>query len=367
MTAQAVAQPWHGIVDEAVTEGLHRQQIVDRVLAVFPNLTRPQIDGRISRRRQLQRLTDNLTASQWESKVQGHVDEVRAQNDRCAWATPVEVPRLAPTPITSQASSTVIVYSDTHFGHECEETLAILYECARQLKPAGMIANGDVSNLGGMGKYAQSGRPTTTTSLREEQRRTKSHWLTLGEIGQSWGMWHAQNNANHDGDSEESRWERWISDRLGADFLALDGAEQIKYSRYFHHPDVPVSMHDEIVLPGALRVRHGRLVRKSGGQSARGHGHDQLLGNILIGHTHRQGYSPKRRPELTGVYGEGVMKMWEGGCCCRIAGYAPDADWVRGFSIVHIDEANDCNQVELITVENGRAVVPSLGRTVIAA
>lgn len=344
------------------------------LLAIRPRLSDAEIGRRVGmskhavlRRRRGMVAVDSPAVAEWEAKRDATERDLSRTAEKYDWARIVELPRLAHVPVTTGASEIVIVYSDTHFGHEDEETLAILYETARQLRPKWMIGNGDLSNLGGMGKYAQNARPTSKVSLREEQRRTKSHWLTLGEIGQSWGMRHTQTNANHDGDSEDSRWERWLSERVGPDFLALEGAEEITYSHYFHHRDVPVEMREEVILPGRLRVRHGRLVRKSGGQSARGHGHDQLLGNILIGHTHRQGYSPKRIPALDGFHGERVMKMWEGGCCCRLASYAPDADWVRGFAIVHVDAANDCNQVELVTVEEGRAIVPSLGQTIRAA
>jgi len=83
---------------------------------------------------------------------------------------------------------------------------------------------------------------------------------------------------------------------------------------------------------------------------------------VMHGHTHRQGSSMRRVPAI-GSRGGQVIKAYEIGCLCRLdPGYVSVPDWTQGFAIVVEGEGR--YGVELVTIEEGAAVVTTLGKTI---
>lgn len=366
MTARAVSQPWHGIVDDAVTDGLHRQQIVDRVLAVFPQLTRPQIDGRISRRRQLQRIADTPDVAGWEAAKTRATAELQSTGEKYDWARIVELPAIERKKLRYTPNPCYIISSDHHWPLHDPRAESIILQAIEALRPRAYILNGDGPDMLAISRYPKDVRRGKSWPMRDEQQHAKNWWRSVYTLTQEWGAALYETQANHSGGSQASRWARYMNENAAA-LYGLDGFEElVRYERFFHPADVPVQLVDEVVIADDLRVRHGEIVRKDGGYSAKAH-REKWGSSVLHGHTHRLGSSMKRRPGIPGVRDDEFLKSYETGCVCRLdADYAPGADWQQGFAIVHVDDASGSYGVELVQIVNGRATSTSLRGTLAA-
>lgn len=90
---------------------------------------------------------------------------------------------------------------------------------------------------------------------------------------------------------------------------------------------------DEISLAnGNLVVRHGSLVRKQSGASARAElEQERYTVSTVTGHTHRLGSVMVRTRN-------GVVGAWENGCLCGLnPEYAKRPDWQHGLTLVDVD------------------------------
>lgn len=280
---------------------------------------------------------------------------------------PVDLPPLERPTVTTSAASAWVVSSDHHWGCQDERVESVILQAIERIKPRGYILNGDGPDLLALSQYPKDARRGKSWELRDEQRAAKSWWRSVGSLMQQWNGELFETEANHSGNAIASRWRRWLNENASALFQ-LDGFEEdCHYGRYFHHPDVPVSLVDEKIIAGELRVRHGELVRKHGGYSARAHG-DKWQSSVLHGHTHRLGSSIKRRPGIPGVRPDEFLRTYETGCACRMdMDYCPGADWQHGFGIIHVDDSRPGEYgCELVQVINGRATSTTLGGTLAA-
>lgn len=342
--------------------------IVETMQAKYPDLTRAQIDGQkyrlLQQRKAAHRADDNPDAALWEARRDAAVAEVQQK------AGPVieivDVPPIEPVPLRYKPNPCYVVSSDHHWPLHDPRAEAIVLQAIEVLRPRGYILNGDGPDMLALSKYPKDARLGKSWALREEQHHAKNWWRSVYQIGQAWGMACYETEANHSGNDRESRWRRWLNDNC-APLFGLDGFEEIaSYQRFFHPPDVPVQMVEEVVIAGDLRVRHGEIVRKHGGYSARAHG-DKWQSSVMHGHTHRIGSSTKRRPGIPGVRPDEYLRTYETGCICQVdADYCPGADWAQGFSIIHVDDATGSYSVELVHIINGRATSSALRGTLAA-
>ncbi len=159
----------------------------------------------------------------------------------------------------------------------------------------------------------------------------------------------------------ESRWWRYLSDRIPELLTTREGRERMSYPTWWHPAWSRIRMAPELVIANELLITHGTYVRRGGGMSARAHG-ESYLASVMHGHTHRQGSSMRRVPAV-GSRSEQVIRTFETGCMCRLdPGYVQMPDWTQGFAIV--TEGDGRYAVELVTVEDGAACVGALGRTI---
>lgn len=279
---------------------------------------------------------------------------------------PVLLPPIPLPRTTRTASDVTLVSSDHHWPLQDERVEAIILQTIERVKPHRYILNGDGPDMLALSKYPKDVRKGKSWELRTEQHHAKNWWWQVSALMKRWDGELFETEANHSGNDRESRWRRWLNDNCPVLFQ-LDGMEELlTYQRFFHPDDAGVQMVDEVVIASDLRVRHGEVVRKHGGYSARAHG-DKWQSSVLHGHTHRIGSSIKRRPGIPGVRADEFLKTYETGCVCMIdADYCPGADWAQGFAIIHEDPGSDVYQVEQIHVVNGRATSLSLGGTIAA-
>jgi len=83
---------------------------------------------------------------------------------------------------------------------------------------------------------------------------------------------------------------------------------------------------DGIMINGKFMARHGELVRKYSGWTAKAH-YEKHGGNGIVGHSHRGGHYTTRN--RFGVWG------WaENFCMCDLdPDYTPHPDWQHGFTV----------------------------------
>lgn len=334
----------------------------------FPEFRRAQVESCLARIRYNAPAPDAAPAppddaARWRALADAEARRVAQVREAVDYLRPVELPPVERPRVAAKANPYVVVSSDHHWPLADERVESIILQVIAALKPRAYVLNGDGPDLLALSRYPKDARRGKSWELRVEQHAAKSWWRAVAQAGAGWGIELYETEANHSGDGRESRWRRWLNENAPVLF-GLDGFEEdVSYPRYFHPHDVPVRLVDEKVLPGALRVRHGEVVRKHGGYSARAHG-DKWQASVMHGHTHRIGASMKRRPGIPGVRPDEFLRTYETGCACRLdADYAPGADWQQGFAIVAVDDANDEHGVELVQVINGRAVVATLGAT----
>lgn len=279
---------------------------------------------------------------------------------------PVQLPPIPRPSVKQKPSDCYVISSDHHWPLHDPKVEAIILQAIERLKPKAYILNGDGPDMLALSKYPKDARRGKVWELRTEQQHAKSWWWNVAALMRRWNGELFETEANHSGNDRESRWRRWLNDNCPVLFQ-LDGMEELlTYQRFFHPEDAGVQMVEEVVLANDLRVRHGEVVRKHGGYSARAHG-DKWQSSVLHGHTHRVGSSIKRRPGIPGVREDEFLKTFESGCACLIdADYCPGADWAQGFAVVTVDPETDNYGCELIQIVNGRATSATLGGTISA-
>lgn len=277
---------------------------------------------------------------------------------------PVQLP--APEPSTAQLTpgAFTIVASDLHFPQHCEQSIAILLETIRQLRPTRLVLNGDTVDLLAVSRYPKDQRHTW--SLREEVTAFHAFLHQAMSIGNAWGMTILETEANHSGNGTASRWHRYLSDRVPHLYNHPEAQRLLSYETWFYPSWCPIALVDSLVIADDLLVIHGDLVRKFGAYSARGH-MEKWQSSVMHGHTHRIGQSMQRIPAV-GSRPNALRRAFETGCLCRLdPSYVTAPDWANGFAIVAHDADETDYGVELVTIQRGQAVVTALGQTVRAA
>lgn len=291
-----------------------------------------------------------------KSKAPNREDEVADWWDSFK---PVQVPAPPARATTATANVGVtVVASDLHFPLQDDAAVAVLLRTIEELQPERVILNGDLPDLLAISKYPKDVRQTW--SLQDEAKAFHGFLYELERILPD----HAELieiDANHSGDGTESRWWRYLSDRIPELLKMQRALDTMSYQAWWHPEWSRIQMKPELVIAEDLLVTHGTFVRRGGGMSARAHS-ESYLNSVMHGHTHRQGSSMRRVPAIGGR-GEQVIRAYEIGCMCRLdPGYVKVPDWTQGFAIVV--EGTERYAVELVTIENGAAAVAALGRTI---
>lgn len=349
--AQAIGRSSSSVVNRKLQlVGLGRWRVIEHELGIQPDA-----------------VADSDSAVQeWAARRDAAKAEVDRIGELVEQYRPVELPPIPFPETTRAAGKTTVVSSDHHWPVQDPRCESIILQAIEILRPRRYILNGDGPDMLSLSKYPKDARRGKSWELRTEQHHAKNWWWNVAKLMRQWDGELYETEANHSGNNRESRWRRWLNENCPVLFQ-LDGMEDLlTYQRFFHPADAGVQMVDEVVIANDLRVRHGEVVRKHGGYSARAHG-DKWQASIMHGHTHRIGSSIKRRPGIPGVRPDEFLKTFETGCACLIdADYCPGADWQQGFAIIHEDTETDSYGVECVQIINGRATSVSLGGTISA-
>lgn len=273
---------------------------------------------------------------------------------------PVTIASAPRRRVATANTGVTIVASDFHFPLQDDAAVAVFLQTVKAMRPERVVLNGDLPDLLAISRYPKDVRGTW--SLQDEAV-AYTQFLEQLEAVLPTDAQLIEIDANHSGDGTESRWWRYLSERIPELLGTAKAREVMSYKAWWHPTWSRIEMKPELVIGPDLLITHGTFVRRGGGMSARAHS-ESYLNSVMHGHTHRQGAHLRRVPAVGGR-GEQVIRAYEIGCLCRLdPGYVKVPDWTQGFAIVV--EGSATYGVELVTIENGVATVAALGQTLSA-
>ena len=273
------------------------------------------------------------------------------------WLQRVELPAITKARVRAKPSSKRVVISDQHYPLHDPKAEAIVLQAIEAIRPKQTIINGDYYDLFSLSRFDKDKRVGKYFSLADECVAGHRFLRQLGEIVSAFDGEIVVLPGNH-----EIRWQKYLNKNV-PELAQHPEAERLWDYRKWFFPDesvCPLSFADEVFVGSRLRVTHGERVRGQPGQSARAMV-EAMGSDIWMGHTHRQGLWPHRIPAF-GEHGSEITRVGvEGGCLCAVgADYARLADWHQGAGIIH-EGSDGMWQAELFLIQNGKAIIPSLG------
>lgn len=224
-----------------------------------------------------------------------------------------------------------MVINDIQFPWHDERVLDLVLSFIRDLKPYGVILNGDIVDCYSISSYSKN--PMEKNDIVLEQRLSRKLMNDLAPVAKErWWL----------GGNHEDRLRRYMWNNA----KEFAGMEEMTFPKLFHLADYGFKWKEyggSLDL-GKLMVTHGSLVSKHSGQTGRNH-MEKYGTSILVGHTHRLGVYYRRDVR-------GVHAAYENGCLCQLnPEYDHFPNWQQGFSVVHVDEGGFFN-VQQIPILN---------------
>jgi hypothetical protein len=300
-----------------------------------------------------------LAAVERASKLASPISEQKLVQIDDFWDRfrPVTVSPPPKRSMKSAEAGVTVVASDFHFPLQDEMAVGIFLETIRQLKPERVILNGDLPDLLALSRYPKDVRHTW--GLAAEAEAYSAFLYQLEEVLPKDARLY-EIDANHSGNGTESRWWRYLSERIPELLQHPRAKAEMTYQRWWHPDWSRIEMLPEMVLHDDLLITHGDMARKWGGYTAKAHS-ERYVNSVMHGHTHRMGSHVRRVPAV-GSRQEQVIRAYEIGCMCQLdPSYTSVPDWAQGFAIVMGDEATYA--VELVSITNGAAAVAALHTT----
>jgi len=248
-----------------------------------------------------------------------------------------------------------VVAGDFHFGISDQSTHDILFQVIKDWKPTKVVLAGDLPDMLALSKYPKDLR--TTWSLADERKEMADFLWTLHDVAPQADL--VELDANHSGNGPESRWWRYLSDRIGELASMKEVIDGLDYRAIWHPEFSRVRVESVEQLGHAFVAVHGDVVRGQAGASALAM-LNKWRCNLIHGHTHRMGATAYRVPGIAGQ-SEHQLRAWENGCMCSLKPvYSSAVNWQQGFSLVTTDE-DGAFGIEQVLVHQGRAVSTTLG------
>lgn len=216
------------------------------------------------------------------------------------------------------------VINDIQIPFEDKRVLNLVLGFINDLKPHGVILNGDIVDCYSISDFDKS--PLSKASLKREIEGAQRLMGRLSTIKEK--LWIG---GNHE---DRVRRHVWKNPKL---FSGLDQASALRVVDALDFPEMfglgehgfTWRSYGGTFNLGKLLVTHGSLVSKHSGQTARAH-MDKYGTSVLVGHTHRGGVYYKRDVR-------GVHAGYENFCLCSLTPeYAQTPNWQQGFSVVHV-------------------------------
>jgi hypothetical protein len=313
---------------------------------------------------QARRASDDVAVDEWHERRLRAQAEVEHRQEVYDWLRPVELPAPPRQKVTSTPAPFTLVAGDFHFGMHDQRCLDVILATVEAVKPKRIILNGDTVDLLAVSRYPKDKRRGKTWELRDEVAAFHSFLHSLHSIGDSWKLEIVETEANHSGDGTAGRWWRYLNDRCPELLGHHEAEERLGYANWFFPKWSSIRLVNDVMIADDLLVLHGDLVRGAAAYTAKA-SREKWMNSVMVNHTHRMGYSPKTISALNGRP-PAYVRAYENGCACLLeVPYGVALDWQQGFSLICEDK--DAYGVEQVVVDNGRANIAALGRTLRAA
>jgi metallophosphoesterase superfamily enzyme len=232
---------------------------------------------------------------------------------------------------------TWVCISDLQIPFQDQPVVELVLDFISQLRPHGVILNGDIIDGYGLSKFPR--KSDITHTLADEIRQVQGVLAALQDIPQKVYIL-----GNHD-----QRIADYI-DRQAPGIASLPNLrfEEVVQTATYGYRTVG---YKEVFHLGKLAVTHGHHVRKQAGATAMAH-LQQYGQSVLVGHCHR--LAQVYHTDLNGTH-VGI----ESGCLCRLdgLGYMPNPDWQQGFVVVEVDPKTGWFTSQIVPVlrQSGKA------------
>ncbi len=223
-----------------------------------------------------------------------------------------------------------VITNDWQIPFHDEPVLDLVIDFIRDLKPYGIILNGDIIDAYQLSEFSKD--PLEKSNVVTEQRIVRKYMGKLESIKEKW--WHGGNH--------EDRLRRYIWNHAPK----FAGLEEMTFTHLFHLKDHGFQWKEYggYQYLGKLMVTHGSLVSKHSGQTGRAH-MEKYGTSILVGHTHRLGVYYRRDVR-------GIHAAYENGCLCQLnPEYDQFPNWMQGFSVVHVDDGGFFNVQQIPIID----------------
>lgn len=243
---------------------------------------------------------------------------------------------------------TAIFYTDSHFPFQCDKTLAVIASLAEDLQPDVLIHGGDLLDAYHVSRFNKD--PNRLHTLQDEIDMSRAHLHQMAQLCPNADRYVLE--GNHEDRLRRTIWElpggaaelaRLTAFKEAMSWPVLLGLDEIGYTW------VPTMEQSRKSIVPKLLTKHGTVVRKNSGYTARGEWEKYGRGG-MSGHTHRLGGFYHRDHN-------GSICWWEAGCTCDLnPGYVMDPDWQNGCLVVTWAESDGRFSVEPVFIQDGEAI-----------
>lgn len=260
---------------------------------------------------------------------------------------PFAVPIPAVATVTAAPGMVALHYTDSHMGMEDERALAVTLAVAHESQADVVINGGDLLDAYWLSRFGKN--PDHSDRIQDEIDKARVHLHQMAQAAPR--ARRVLLEGNHEQRLSRTIWEmpgtaseiaKLTAFREAMTWPSLLGLGQVGWEW------VPTERQSKTdILPGMI-TKHGTVVRKHSGATARGEW-EKYGKSGISGHVHRMGLYYHR--DHNGAH------VWiEGGCTCSLdPEYMTDPDWQQGCTIITWDESGERFNVEPIYIQDGRA------------
>lgn len=241
-----------------------------------------------------------------------------------------------------------IVYGDTHFPNPNDDALRIVLGMIETMQPDVIVHLGDLLDAYPISRFSKD--PTRLHGLQDEIDAARAHLHQVRQMAPHAACWLLE--GNHEDRLRKLIWDlpggaaelaRLTAFQDAMSWPVLLGLEEIGW-RW-----VPSGQQSKTAIIPHLITKHGSVVRKWAGYTARGEWERYGKGG-MSGHTHRLGGFYHRDHN-------GAVCWWEAGCTCDLdPEFVHDPDWQAGCLVVTWDEKAGIFGVEPVFIHDGAAM-----------
>jgi hypothetical protein len=252
---------------------------------------------------------------------------------------------------------TAILAGDKHFPFADEKALSILLSVTDELQPDLLIDMGDLIDCYHLSRFDKN--PDRLHSLQDEIDQARAHLFAWGQCSP-----HARKvllGGNHDARIDKMLWnldgpaKALLKLTQFRKLMTMDGLLGLSEMNWEF---VPQDKQTTTELLPKMVIRHGTVVRKFAGFSAKGEW-ERTGRSGASGHVHRLAVFMHAKHD-------GGSHVWlETGCLCSTTPeYMDSPDWQNGFMVVTVERTTGAFAIEPVYIRNGLAVFR--GKTYVA-